>query len=249
MTTAHAGMRGKGEYSGVVIFDRWNTCFLFSGPYITYISEAVKDKLRPYAGQAIQINVTEITQPVNPGDGLVKSYEILGQAPDDPNNPIANKIELDAKPVFDGKGAPEFDIHVGNISSEVVSVNLSELGPTLLGINSRELTASDGKSTAWITRADLALHGPDQAATSSWTSTVDGMTVFATYEALQPCTFKNRLELAPAESVSCRIRIYVPSGEYQFIAGYGGGVHSWKSIASNAISFEVDATGVARVQP
>jgi hypothetical protein len=33
--TAHAGLRGPGKYCGVVVFDRWDTCFLLSGPYIT----------------------------------------------------------------------------------------------------------------------------------------------------------------------------------------------------------------------
>jgi hypothetical protein len=50
---AYAGLRGPGKYCGVVVFDRWDTCFLLSGPYITSISENVKNGLRPYAGKAI----------------------------------------------------------------------------------------------------------------------------------------------------------------------------------------------------
>ena len=42
---ANAGLRGPGKYSGVVVFDRWDNCFLLSGPYITYISENVKKEL------------------------------------------------------------------------------------------------------------------------------------------------------------------------------------------------------------
>jgi hypothetical protein len=218
---------------------------------MTYISQAVKEQLRPYAGQAIQIDVAEITQPMNPGDGLVKSYVILGEAPDDPGDPIANKIEIKAEPAFDGKSAPMFDITVRNISLERVSVSPSELGPTLLGVNRGvSFSASDGKSVAWITRSDLELHGPDQMATFSWSSTVDGKTVaYAKYIAVQPCTFKDRVELAAYEVVSCRVRLDVPTGEYQFMAGYGGGVHAWKSIVSNAISFNVDVAGVASVEP
>lgn len=249
-TNVHAGIRGKGKYSGVVIFDRWDTCFLLSGPYITYISEAVKEQLRPYAGRAIQIDVAEISQPMNPGDGLVRSYVILGEASDDPSDPIGNKIEIKTEPAFDGKSIPMFDITVRNISLERVSVTPSELGPTLLGLNHGAFSASDGKLVAWITRADLAINEPDQTATSSSASTVDGKTVaYAKYVAVQPCTFKDRIELAAYEEVSCRIRLDVPTGEYQFMAGYGGGVHAWKSIVSNAISFNVDVTGVATVEP
>jgi hypothetical protein len=72
---------------------------------------------------------------------------------------------------------------------------------------------------------------------------------YAKYIAVQPCTFKDRVELAANEAVSCRVRLDVPTGEYQFMAGYGGGVHAWKSIVSNAISFKVDAAGVASVEP
>jgi len=250
LATVHAGMRGKGKYSGVVIFDRWDTCFLLSGPYMTYISDAVKEQLRPYAGRAIQIDVTDITQPMNPGDGLVKSYTILGEAPDDPSDPIADKIEIEAGSAFDDENGPIFDITVRNVSLERVRVSPSEVGVTLLGINQGVFSsASDGKSVAWITRADLAPYGTDQTAKSSLYSTVDGKTAYAKYSAAQPCTFKNPVELGVDESVSCRVRLDVPTGKYQFMAGYGGGVHSWKSIVSSAISFNVDAGGVATVEP
>jgi hypothetical protein len=56
---ANAGLRGPGKYSGVVVFDRWHTCFLLSGPYITYISENVKNDLRPYTGKAIQVDASD----------------------------------------------------------------------------------------------------------------------------------------------------------------------------------------------
>jgi len=250
VATVHEGIRGRGKYSGVVIFDRWDTCFLLSGPYITYISEAVKEELRPLAGQAIQIDVSNIIQPMNPGDGLVKSYVIVGQAPDDPSDPISNKIEIEAKPAFNGKSGPVFDVTVRNVSLDPVPVSPSEVGPTLLGINRGIFFgASDGKSVAWITRADLAPREPGQTATSSWTSTMDGNTVYARFNTVQPCAFKSRVELAAYDSVSCRVRFDIPAGEYQFIAGYGGGVHASKSLVSNAISFNVDASGIAAVEP
>jgi hypothetical protein len=33
-TTSVAGIRGPGKYAGVVIFDRWHTCYLYSGIYL-----------------------------------------------------------------------------------------------------------------------------------------------------------------------------------------------------------------------
>ena len=42
-----------------------------------------------------------------------------------------------------------------------------------------------------------------------------------------------------------RVTFNVPPGQYQFIVGYGGGVHEEKSLASNAISFDLSDKGVA----
>jgi hypothetical protein len=79
--TAFAGIRGPGKYAGVVIFDRWKSCILFSGVYLMYISENVKEGLREYEGQAILLDALEVRQPKNPGDGLITKYKVLGPAP------------------------------------------------------------------------------------------------------------------------------------------------------------------------
>src|SRR5437870_9088382 len=71
-----AGIRGPGKYSGVVFFDRWDGCILFSSVYLMYISEAVKDDLRSYGGQAIQIDALDVLQHVNPGDGLIRKFKL-----------------------------------------------------------------------------------------------------------------------------------------------------------------------------
>ena len=47
------GIRSPGKYSGVVVFDRWDGCTLYSGIYVMYISEKTKDGLRPFEGQLI----------------------------------------------------------------------------------------------------------------------------------------------------------------------------------------------------
>jgi hypothetical protein len=80
LSTAPAGIRAPGKYSGVVFYDRWGGCILFSGIYLMYISEDVKDTLRSYEGKAIEINAREVIQPINPGDGLIKELEVVGPA-------------------------------------------------------------------------------------------------------------------------------------------------------------------------
>jgi hypothetical protein len=54
-----------------------------------------------------------------------------------------------------------------------------------------------------------------------------------------------RFQLEPGQSVKVRVTFKVPPGQYQFIVGYGGGVHKEKSLASNAISFDLNDAGIA----
>jgi hypothetical protein len=240
----HAGLRGRGKYSGVVVFDRWDTCFLLSGVYIMYISDDVKERLRPYAGTSIQIDASDVLQPTNPGDGLIQNYEILGPAPQSPDDPITDGLLVEAKSDFSAPGAPAFAITVRNILDVKIKVTASEIGPTLLGTNrGNPFSPSNGNSEAWITRGDLIR--PSKA---SWTST-DGSTISASYTIDPTCHLPDHIVLGPGESVSCRIMVEIPAGQYQFIVGYGGGVHQSKSIVSNVITFHVDREGVAVFDP
>ena len=66
---AQAGKRAPGKYRGVVVFDRWDGCILYSGIYVMYISERTKEKLREHTGKSIQIDAKKVSQPRNPGDG------------------------------------------------------------------------------------------------------------------------------------------------------------------------------------
>ena len=43
------GIRGRGKYNGIVIFDRWDSCYLYSGVYLMAVSEQGKDSLRALA--------------------------------------------------------------------------------------------------------------------------------------------------------------------------------------------------------
>ena len=45
-----------------------------------YISETVKDQLKQYEGQAVEIDALEVVQPDDPGDGLIRRLKVLGPA-------------------------------------------------------------------------------------------------------------------------------------------------------------------------
>src|SRR6202040_2808502 len=156
IVTAHAGLRAPGKYCGVIVFDRWDTCFLLSGHFITYISDGVKNELRPYAGRAMQLDALEVSQPLNPGDALVRRYQIIGPAPNNHYWVTLDGLELAARSDFGPQGTATFLIRLQNTGTNPVTVNRSEFGPTLLGLSPKApFWPSDSRSGAWITRVGL----------------------------------------------------------------------------------------------
>ena len=237
--TAKAGLRGIGKYCGVVVFDRWDTCFLLSGPYITYISESVKNELRPYKGMAMQVDASKVLQRQNPGDALIQKYKILGSAPDTGRWGKLDGLELIAESDFGPNGSPTFLIDIRNNGKNTAVIDSSEVGPTLLTSNPKfPFSASDGSSGAVITRGTLV----DPA---SWSSTNNGVTYSAGYD-IDPVTRPPKhFQLEPGQSIKVRVTFKVSPGQYQFLFGYRGGVHEEKSLASSEISFDLNEQGVA----
>lgn len=237
--TAQAGIRGPGKYCGVIVFDRWDTCFLLSGHFITYISDAVKDALRPYKDTAMQVDASEVFQPMNPGDALIRKYEIIGPAPDNHYWVTLDGLELVAQSDFGPEGTATFLIELRNAGNKPVKVNSSEFGPTLIGLSPKgPFCVSDGKSEAWFTRVGLLN-------SSSWESGSGSVRYSGSYTIDPKSRPPERFQLEPGQSVKVRVTFKVPPGQYQFIVGYGGGVHEEKSVASNAISFDLNDAGMA----
>jgi hypothetical protein len=236
---ARASIRGPGKYCGVVVFDRWDTCFLISGSYITYVSDAAKNDLRPYIGRAMQVDASQVVQPMNPGDALIREYKIVGPAPDTRHWVILDGLELVAESDFGPHLHPTFLIEIRNTGDGPIEVHSSEFGPALLGLNAGILfRVSDGKSEAWVTRGNLV--NP-----SSWKSESGSVKRFASYRIDPKTRPPESFRLAPGQSKKVRITFKVPPGQYQFMVGYGGGVHEAKSLVSNAISFDLNNRGMA----
>jgi hypothetical protein len=244
LLVVHAGLRGPGKYSGVVIFDRWDTCLLLSGNYITYVSDAVKEHLRPYRDQAIQVDALEVFQPMNPGDALIRRYKIIGPAPVAPREQPVEGVRISVKSDFDRDRAVAFLITIENSADSPIQIESDAIGPTLLGLRPTVsggkfacFSPSDGKSMAWITRGTLL-----RPSSESW-SYDNHLIVSASYSIDPSSKLPERFNLNPGESKQIRLLIKVPAGPYQFLVGFGGGGHEGKSLTSNAISFHVDSDG------
>jgi hypothetical protein len=246
ITSTYAGLRGPGEYSGVVIFDRWDTCFLLSGPYITYVSEKVKDELRPYKGTAMQVHASQVWQPGNPGDAIIRKYTIVGPAPATHRWIVLKGLELIARADFSSKGEPAFWMEIHNEGTSDIAIDNSEVGPVLLTPVPKAIfnTPSDGRSLAVITRINLTPY--DDLPQGPFMYWKFGDAEYTVSYTLDPKTLPPvRVQLKPGESMKARITFKVVPGQYQFLFGYGGGVHEEESLASNTISFDVDENGVA----
>lgn len=240
---AFAGLRGPGKYCGIVVYDRWDGCTLYSGIYVMYISEAVKGGIRDHAGQCVQIDAKKVKQPMNPGDGLISEFDYLGAAP-----PVQHEVSLDgivlrAVPAFANGERPTISISVRNSGDKDLKIFPREFAPTLLAKKTDDFAyfnPSDGPSFALITRQDFG-EGPAHTPRMSGRMIVDGRSYTWSREAPVLDTFV----LTPGEERTVAISFDLPQGEYDFLAGYGGGVHAGACLASNLVAFDVDHDGKA----
>jgi hypothetical protein len=235
--TCMAGLRGPGKYCGVAIFDRWGSCTLYSGIYLTYVSEAVKEQLRPHAGQCVQIDATKVDQPQNPGDALIREFTFLGPAPDLPEWQSPQGLRLTVRPTFERRQSASAIIRVENISEQPRTLYMNSLAPTLLRKKepAKYWGPADGPSDAAITREAFWLDGPRmRGGNDTWQWTVT-----------KPRTLPQSVALQPGESFEIAVKLKLPAGEYDLLAGYGGGVHEGQCGASNLLGFDVDGDGRA----
>jgi hypothetical protein len=244
-----AGIRGPGKYAGIVIFDRWDTCYLYSGIYLMYVSGKTKEGLRKYEGKSIIIDAKEVFQPINPGDGLIGKYKFLGFAKSKGMN--LKGLSLTVVPQFENEGTPKFLLEIANSGSKPAYVGTGALALTLLGTKQENMfSPSDGKSDAWLTREPFKIpafakemgFGPktNKSHPVMWKDDVEYY--FDVKEELP-----DSIEIQPNQKTSITMSFHLPRGEYDFLCGYGGGVHEDKSLVSNIVAFDVDENGKATV--
>lgn len=245
-TTSLAGIRGRGKYTGVVIFDRWDTCYLYSGVYLMYVSSKTKEQLRQYQGKSVLIDAKEVYQPINPGDGLIGKFKFLSVAKNEPNG--LAQLSLMVEPSFQNNKPPALVLIIENRGANPISVSTGALAPTLLGPKGNVVSPSDGKSDAWLTRSPLKFpsflkeigFGPKSKNTHPiiWDGNIE---YYLNVEQELP----DRIQIPPNGKTTITMSVYLPKGQYDFLCGYTGGVQDGKSIASNLVAFSVDETGRA----
>jgi hypothetical protein len=235
-----AGIRGPGKYSGVVVFDRWGGCTLYGGVYVMYVAEAVKEQLRAEAGKSVEVDATEVWQPHNPGDGLIKKFTLLGAAKEGTDSVKMTGLAVRARAAFRDGETPVFVIRVENQSAvAAATVYMDALAPTLLAKKSeRYWGPADGPSEAVVTRSafwvgeEMRMKGGNE----TWGWTVKS-----------PDKLEREVVIPAKGSFEIELTFAVPEGEYEFLAGYGGGVQNAACVASNLVAFDVGKEGKGTV--
>lgn len=250
-SAASAGIRGPGKYSGVVVFDRWDTCYIYSGIYLMYVSEKTKEGLRKYEGRPVEIYAKEVFQPVNPGDGRIGKFDLLSLLDSKPAPRGLKGLRLTVVPEFEPGRGPRFALAIENLSGEDVTVDTRSIAPTLLGEKDEQedlFSPSDGKSTARITRCELVnaescyeeigvtVTKPDGRKTTLMKRYAFGIEGGKGVPA--------RLLVRAGQTERFLISLDVPPGTYDFLFGYAGGVHEARGLASNIVSFQTIEGGV-----
>lgn len=240
--TALAGLRAAGEYTGVVIFDRWDACYLYSGTYLMPVSEKAKEQLRGQSGRFVRVNAAKVFQPINPGDGLIQEFTTLP-----PKEPVATSqdelirsLELKVTLDLEDLKIPRAVIALRNIGKKSIRVNILELAPTLF----KKITGTPGEH--WRSPAD----GPSYAYVTRFNLASTKRYADRLYEEDRPFEIdalkapeSTTLTLAPSDTQQVVLSLSVPAGEYDLIVGYAGGVHESEPAVSNLLAFDVDALG------
>lgn len=227
-----------GKYCGAVIFDRWGGCTLYDGIFVMYVADALKEQLRDQAGKCIQVDATDVYQFWSPGPAVINKFTILGFAPDSPDWESPNGLRLSVEPAFENGQIPSVKIRVENVSHEPITLRLDSLAPTLFaknGIGLRGSFVSNGRSSAVIT---------DEAFWVGSARLTGGNTRWF-WRVTKPETFEIAVPIQAGGKFEIELTFTLPAGEYDFLAGYGGGVQPGKCIASNFVGFDVDKDGLA----
>ncbi|MEO8206016.1 MAG: hypothetical protein ABI615_07530 [Chthoniobacterales bacterium] len=240
---SHGEPRSPGIYNGTVIFDRWDGCILYQGIYVMYISEKVKEQLRPYAGQAVRLDAKEVIQPVNPGDGRIEKFTYLGNAPEIQNSKM-KEVQLSAQLVSKYGSKPILRINICNNGKSSVKIQSSELAPTLLTGKDSEwessFNPSDAASYALVTRRDLGTTGSNF---SNWSGEGGGAKKTYSWTIGEENALPQSFVLEPGKSKIVDICFKLLGGEYEFLCGYTDDGSSRKCLTSNLVAFDVNEKG------
>jgi hypothetical protein len=146
-------------------------------------------------------------------------------------------MSLDAQPLAVDPPFVTLTLTITNNRRDVANVSSSQIGFALLSEQTtndyKPFTVSDGPSTAIITRTDvLQPHWEGKLR-------IGDSTVSYSYSIADEDRLPDSFTLPPHGSKTTKITFMLPRGSYQFLAGYGGGVHEEYLVVSNPVSVDL----------
>jgi len=169
---------------------------------------------------------------------LIRQFKVLGAAPPAREWESLDGLKLSVVRAFEDGQTPEFLIRVENVGEKPRVLRMDALAPTLLRAQTaggNGLSPADGPSIAAVTRQSFWIHGEGprmQETNARWQ-----------WHVTSPEKLNASVSLDPKATFELRLSFALPPGEYDFLVGYGGGVHENQGIASNRVGFDVREDG------
>src|SRR5262249_38259252 len=155
---------------------------------------------------------------------LISELVVLGAAPAPSRHVSLAGLTLTSMADFKDNEKPAIVIALANVGKKEIQVFGADLAPTLLMKGKGHV--ADGPSFALVTRQALISGGEDPR--TSGRGIASGRPYAWKIDQAVPVRFG----LKPGEGRRVRITFDLPPGEYDFLAGYGGGVHEEACMAS-----------------
>ncbi|MEM7262460.1 MAG: hypothetical protein AAF488_10760 [Planctomycetota bacterium] len=241
-------IRPAGDYSGIVLFDRWGDGYLSDGGYVYPLGTEAKKTLRPYQNRRVRVHATECGVSTLTGDTFLIDLTVKEPteppATPTPSTPpatpaeIFRPLEIEARVKPGPRYRPRLTVTLRNPASEPTTVELRHLAPIILAKRNGLRPEDTQRSHVLCSRMGLAFApGPKVRAKAHGVRKVP-----FSWTLVDPPT-EPTFALASGESRTFVLDLDLVDGEYQCYATYsfviprGGGRHP---IASRLRGFDVE---------
>ncbi|PHR96629.1 MAG: hypothetical protein COA78_28580 [Blastopirellula sp.] len=117
--TVSAEIIAPGKYHGYFETTRWKQTVFHHGTYHFFVSGSAAKQLEKYRGQPLEINVSKVSQPINPGAGLIQDIAVI--KPKDTSGDLKLSLKLKTKKVVQGQGV-SFHLSMENKSDHAIII-------------------------------------------------------------------------------------------------------------------------------
>lgn len=233
-----AHLIGPGKYEGVVVFNRWGTCFLVSGSEVTYVAADVSGPLLPFKNTDLQLEASIVTVLGRyAGYGMIHKYRILGP-PSDVSSDAIKEMRLRATSRFLSKSnmRPRFTVELRNGGHAPLRLKGSGMQVVLFRHEPPLPSTSNEVSSVYI------FHPAVQRGSFMSSSLIGDRMHYTGFTVDVSAAPPPSSVLEAGQVVATNLSFKLDPGQYQAIFAYTSGD---ATLVSNALSFDVSGGGRA----